>query len=220
MAQQVIRIDLGGVNCYLAPAGNGFVLIDTGTPEKRALLDGRLSRAGCSVGSIKLIVITHGDYDHAGNAVYLREKHGTRIAMHSEDAGRVARGDWRLGFKPKPDKFVWLFREVSRFVSVGEFEGFEPDIYLEDGQSLEEYGFDAIVLHLPGHTRGSIGLLTGSSELMCGDVMDGLGRPSLHFFIDDMRAAQESLGRLRGLGIEMVYPGHGKPFLLQRVRPR
>ena len=214
----VVRIALGGVNCYLAAAGEGFVLIDTGYPEKRAAVEVALERAGCRAGDLKLIVITHGDYDHAGNAVYLRDKHRAKIAMHREDAARVELGDWRLGFKPKPDKFSWIFKEVSRLITTGEFETFEPNIYLEDGQSLAEYGFDALVLHLPGHTGGSLGILTGDRELVCGDLLDHVGRPSLHFFIDDMTAARKSLERLRSLRVGMVYPGHGKPFLLERLR--
>jgi glyoxylase-like metal-dependent hydrolase (beta-lactamase superfamily II) len=214
----LVRISLGGVNCYLVLAREGFVLVDTGTPEKRAAVEAALERAGCRPGDLELIVITHGDYDHAGNAVYLRDKFGAKIAMHRDDAARVQLGDWRVGFKPKPDKFSWIFKEVSRFIKAGDFEVFEPDIYLEDEQSLGEYGFDAIVLHLPGHTSGSLGILTTDSELMCGDLMDSLGRPSLQFFIDDMTAARASLERLRSLGVETVYPGHGKPFLLERVR--
>jgi hydroxyacylglutathione hydrolase len=69
-------ICLASVNSYLVAAGDGFVLIDTGKPEKRGDLDARLSAASCTSGNLKLIVLTHGDYDHAGNAAYLREKHG------------------------------------------------------------------------------------------------------------------------------------------------
>jgi hydroxyacylglutathione hydrolase len=214
----VVRIALGGVNCYLLTAAGGFVLVDTGTPEKRDSLESQLHGAGCVPGALRLIVLTHGDYDHAGNAVYLRDTYGAPIAMHSADAPRVERGDWRLGFKPKPDKFSWIFREVSRFIRLGDFEVFEPDVYLEDGRSLAEFGLDATVLHVPGHTNGSLGILTGDTELVCGDLLDGVGKPSLHFFIDDMAAARASLERLKSLGVGTVYPGHGKPFLLERVR--
>jgi glyoxylase-like metal-dependent hydrolase (beta-lactamase superfamily II) len=214
----VVRIALGGVNAYLLTAADGFVLIDTGTPETRDSIDSQLANAGCGPGRLRLIVITHGDYDHAGNAVFLREKHGAPIAMHAGDAPRVEWGNWRLGFKPRPDKFSFIFKEVSRFIHLGDFEVFEPDIHLEDGQSLAEFGLDATVLHMPGHTSGSLGILTGGTELVCGDLLDGVGKPSLHFFIDDLAAARASLGRLKGLGVQMVYPGHGKPFLLERVR--
>jgi hydroxyacylglutathione hydrolase len=217
MAQTIRTIGLGGVNCYLVTAGDGFVLIDCGTPEKRLDLDARLGNAGCKPGNLRLILLTHGDYDHAGNAVYLRDKYGTRLAMHRDDSERVERGDWNWNMKPKPDKFGLPFRLVSLFIKPGKFDVFRPDVYVEDAQDLSDYGFEATVLHLPGHTRGSIGILTGSHDLFCGDLMDNMIRPGLQFFIDDMAAARASLARLQGLGVGTVYPGHGKPFQLARV---
>lgn len=47
--------------------------------------------------------------------------------------------------------------------------------------------------------------------------MDSKGKPSSEFFIGDMAAADASLGRLRGLRVGTVDPGHGKPFQLDRV---
>ena len=168
----------------------------------------KLRIAGCTPGDLKLIVLTHGDYDHAGNAAYLRAKYGVGIAMHRADAGRVERADWSLGMKPKPDKFPLLFRTVSAFVRPGPFDAFTPDVFVEDGQDLRAYGLDATILHLPGHTRGSIGVLTAAGDLFCGDLMDSMmGRPSLEFFIDDMAAAEASLARLRSLDVAHGLPG-------------
>jgi glyoxylase-like metal-dependent hydrolase (beta-lactamase superfamily II) len=217
MASAIRTIHHAAVNCYLVTAGDGYVLIDTGKPEDRADLDTDLEDARCRPGMLRLIVLTHGDYDHAGNAAYLRAKYGTRVAMHRDDSGRVERADWNWNLKPKPDKFGPIFRVVSLFIKPGPFDTFEPDLYVEDGESLSDYGLDATVLHLPGHTKGSIGILTAEGDLFCGDLMDSMGKPSLEFFIDDMAAAEVSLGRLRGLGVGMVYPGHGKPFRLERV---
>ena len=195
------------------------MLVDTGKPEKRADLVARLERAGCRPGGLRLVVLTHGDYDHAGNAAYVRERFGARVAMHRDDAGRVEAADWSLGLKPRPDKFPLLFRAVVKFVRPGPFDTFAPDVLVEDGEDLRDYGLDAAVLHLPGHTGGSIGVLTAAGELFCGDLMDSmLGRPSLEFFIDDMTAAEASLARLRSLAVAAVYPGHGKPFRLEQVR--
>jgi hydroxyacylglutathione hydrolase len=193
----ITTIGLAGVNAYLVAARDGFVLVDTGKPEKRADLVAQLARAGCAPGTLKLIVLTHGDYDHAGNAAYLRETYGLPVAMHRDDAGRVERADWSLGMKPSPDKFPLLFRAVSAFLRPGPFDTFTPDVFVEDGQDLREFGLDATVLHLPGHTSGSVGVLTAAGELFCGDLMDSM---------------------LRSLDVGTVYPGHGKPFRLEQVK--
>ena len=220
-ATRIVPITLASVNCYLVTDDAGFVLVDSSKPEERAELDAALTRAGCLPGTLNIIVLTHGDYDHAGNAAYLREKYTSTIALHRDDSERVERGDWTLNMKPKPDKFGLLFRAVSIFIKPGPFETFVPDIYVEDGQSLAQYGLDATVLHLPGHTKGSIGVLTGRGDLFCGDLFDSMmGKPTFEFFIDDMAAARASLQRLRTLDVGRVFPGHGKPFRLDQVSGR
>ncbi len=220
--REIRTIGLRGVNCYLMTVDGGFVLIDTGDSGRRGRLEAELERAGCRPGKLRLIALTHGDFDHAGNAAFLRDRYGAEIGMHRDDAGRVERADWDLGMKPKPDRFTLLFRVISRlalrFIDPSKFDRFTPDVFLEDGQSLSAYGSNAVVLHLPGHTKGSIGILTAEGELFCGDLMSSVVRPSLHFFIDDMAAAGADVARLRELGVATVYPGHGKPFRFERLR--
>jgi len=215
---EVERICLAGVNSHLLRTEAGFVLVDTGKPERRVQLEARLRGAGCTPGDLRLIVVTHGDYDHAGNAAYLRRMFGAPIAMHVADVRRVETGDWDLGMKPRPDKFPLLFRTMALFVRPGAFETFTPDVLLDHGQSLAQSGLDATIVHLPGHTAGSIGVLTSGGDVFCGDLLDSmLGRPSLEFFIDDMAAARASLDRLRELDVNITYPGHGRPFQLADV---
>jgi len=84
---------LGTVNCYLIKTGTNYILIDTACSNKRAELEKKLERAGCKPGILKLIVLTHGDFDHTGNAAYLREKFGARVAMLHDDSGMSERGD-------------------------------------------------------------------------------------------------------------------------------
>jgi len=218
-SRPIETICLASVNSYLLRARGGFVVIDTGKPEKRAALEARLRGAGCVPGNLRLIVLTHADYDHAGNAAYLREVFGAPIAMHAADVPRVESGDWRLCLKPKPDRFGLLFRTMAVLIRPGAFEVFTPDALLVDEQDLGPRGLDAKILHLPGHTPGSIGVLTEDGDLFCGDLLDSMmGRPSLEFFIDDMAAAEASLARLRLLGVGAVHPGHGKPFKLEQVK--
>ncbi len=112
MPQEIKTINLGGVNCYLVKTGDSFILIDTGFPAKRAALDKELASAGCRPGNLKLIVLTHGDLDHAGNCAYLRKKYGTKIAMHTGDFGMVERRDMHWNRKAKPDRFSTIFRSI------------------------------------------------------------------------------------------------------------
>ncbi len=178
MAGEISTINLSGVNAYLLAAEDGVVLFDTGTASKRASLQQALASAGCRPGNLKLAILSHGDVDHAGNAAWLRAEYATRIAMGCDDAGMVERGDMNWNRKARPDRTSLLGRLImplskvmTLFSGPERFETFAPDLCLEDGQDLGAYGLEARVLHLPGHSRGSIGILTADGALLCGDLV-------------------------------------------------
>ncbi len=216
MEHELTAINLQGVNCYLLKTASGFVLIDTGFKSKQAMLEKELAGAGCKPGDLKLIILTHGDSDHSDNAAYLREKYGAKIVMHKDDAGMVERGDMGWNRKAKPDRMSLLFKIMSHVLKPGKFETFKPDLYIDESFALSAYRLDAKVLHLPGHSRGSIGILTAAGDLFCGDLLyNFFGRPNSQF-IDDMAAFNVSIDKVKKLNVQTIYPGHGKPFPLQR----
>jgi len=197
------------MSCYLVEADVGFVLIDTGSRNKRADLVRELGSAGCMPGNLNLIVLTHGDFDHTGNCAFLREKFGVRAAMHFGDSGMAERGDMFYN----RESVNALIRTVAPILfRYGKADRFKPDLFLEEGDNLSEYGLDARVLHLPGHSRGSIGILIASGDLFCGDLLENASGPGLGSIMDDLAAAKASVEKLKGLEIHTVYPGHGKPF--------
>jgi hydroxyacylglutathione hydrolase len=203
---------MGSVNCYLIQTGAGYVLIDTGGSNNRKELLGELESAGCRPGLLQLILLTHGDFDHTGNAAYLRSTWGGRIAMHADDAGMAERGDMFVNRK-KPN---FLIRGlIPFFSSFGKAERFTPDLLIGEGDDLSAYGIDASVLSIPGHSKGSIGILTAGGELFCGDLLVNTEKPERSSLTDDIDAAEASIARLSTMRIGIVYPGHGRPFPMQ-----
>jgi hydroxyacylglutathione hydrolase len=197
------------VNCYLVKTSDGFILIDTGWTKRRAKIKREIEYGGCSPGELKLILLTHGDFDHCGNTAYLRGKFGGQIAIHGDDSGMVENGDmfWN---RNKPN---FLIRSLTGLFSrLSEADRFKPDILLADGDDLSDKGFDARVFSLPGHSKGSVGFLTAEGDLFCGDLLANVNKPSLWSIIDDVGAAGVSVEVLKGLEIRTVYPGHGDPF--------
>ena len=108
---------LGSVNCYLIETDTGYILIDTGCSNKRIDLEKELESTGCKPDNFKLIVLTHGDFDHTGNAAYLREKYGTKIAMHYDDSGMGERGNMSWNRK-KPNINFKRIREIKSEIGV------------------------------------------------------------------------------------------------------
>lgn len=200
---------MGTVNCYLIQAGTGFVLIDTGPSSKRGELEAALVSAGCKPGNLDLIVLTHGDFDHTGNAAYLRDRFGSQIAMAEGDAGMAEQGDmfWNRSSGNR------VLRTLSAILlGFSKSNRFEADLFIEDGYDFSAHGLDARALLIPGHSVGSIGVLTGAGDLYCGDLLENTGTPATNSIMDDTTACQASVERLRGLSIGTVYPGHGQPF--------
>jgi hydroxyacylglutathione hydrolase len=220
MMQEITTIRLplpfrmGSVNCYLAATGTGYVLIDTGGSNERAYLESQLTDAGCQPDDLALIVLTHGDFDHTGNAAYLGQTFGAKIAMHAGDLGMVERGDmsWNR------NKGGLLLKVAAPILfGFGRSKRFTPDFYVQEGADLSAYGFDARVLSIPGHSAGSIGIVTANGDLFCGDLLENVQEPTLGSIMDDPAAAKASLEKLQGLEIRTVYPGHGQPFLMEEL---
>ncbi len=202
---------MGSVNSYLIQTSAGHILVDTGGSNARKELRGELKSAGCMPNSLKLVILTHGDFDHIGNAAYLRSAFGARIAMHRDDSGMAERGDMFVNRK-KPNILVRALLPIfSRF---GISERFTPDVLLDDGYDLSQHSLEAKVISLPGHSKGSIGILTAGGELFCGDLFVNTKGPTLNSLIDDSTAANVSVAYLEGLKIRTVYPGHGQPFAI------
>ena len=151
----------------------GFVLVDTGFDEQWGKLENELIAAGCLPDNLKLVIITHGDIDHIGNCAKLQKKYNAKIAIHKGDLDLAQKGNF-------PDRVV-----TNRIVKISmlieaivdklkknkkSIPIFIPDLFLEDNQKLNEYGVDARIIHTPGHTKGSISILTDKGDLICGDT--------------------------------------------------
>jgi glyoxylase-like metal-dependent hydrolase (beta-lactamase superfamily II) len=202
------------VNCYLVKTGDGFVLIDTGVTNKRSVIEKELESAGCQPGNLTLIVLTHGDFDHSGNAAYLRKKFSAQIAMHKNDSEMVERGDM-LWTRNKQNILIRIMFKL--FFKLSKSDRFKPDLCIDDGYDFSGYGFDAKVLDIPGHSKGSIGILTPSGDLFCGDLLVNTDKPAKNTLIDDAVELDASVEKLKTLKIKTVYPGHGKPFQMEQL---
>jgi glyoxylase-like metal-dependent hydrolase (beta-lactamase superfamily II) len=216
MSLQIIPIHLPlpfnitTVNSFLLKTEAGFFLIDTGMTNARRQLGTELERAGCHPGELKLILLTHGDFDHIGNAVYLRQHFGTHIAIHRDDMGMLENGDMFWNRKFDNQILRGLMRITMPFKK--ENRG-KADLLLEDGASLSAYGLEASVYNTPGHSSGSICILTTSSDLFCGDLFtNSTGKAMLNSMMYDKDAGKASLERLKDFPIHTVHPGHGPSF--------
>jgi hydroxyacylglutathione hydrolase len=138
---------MGRVNSYLLIGATSVVLIDTGSANARDQLVMELKKAGCVPGSLGLVLLTHGDFDHTGSAAYICSAFGARIAIHKDDIGMVEHGDMFYNRKP-PNIFIRSL--IPIFIGFGRSARFTPDILIDDGHDLAKFGYEARVIS-PGH---------------------------------------------------------------------
>ena len=206
-------IDLGFVNVFLVKTGDGYILIDTGVAQQWARLESELLQAGCLPANLKLVIITHGDPDHTGNCATLQRKYGAKIAMHAGDAAMAKTGATvkRRATSILGTLFLWLGERMG-----GKFDCFQPDVLLEDGQGLAEYGLAAKVLYTPGHTKGSIAVLTDDGQLFVGDTLTNRTKPASASFIENEQELQGSLAILKRTNAGWSIQGMASHFHLKR----
>jgi len=217
MTYEINVIALKRVNCYLIKFSEDFILIDTRFTKNRTQVEEAIEDLGCKTGTLKLILLTHGDFDHIGNAVYLRKKYGGKIAMHRGDLGMAEHGNmfWnRTGVNIVLKKLV-QFILVLTGQKLKKEDRFTPDIFLEDGDNLPDYGFNAKIIHFPGHSKDFIGFNTTNGDLFCGDLLENLKSPAEASLVDNKDEFKGSISRLKEITVKKIYPGHGVPFSIE-----
>lgn len=105
-----------------------------------------------------------------------------------------------------------MIRISVRLFKLKRGDRFTPDLLIDDGYSLANHGLDAQVWHIPGHSNGSIGILTSHGDFLCGDLLKNIRHPAPGFGIFDHVEFEATIEKLKSLNIRTVYPGHGRPF--------
>jgi len=173
------------------------IAIDTATPCLEWIA-GALDDRGWT---LKLIISTHGHWDHMGDNAAVAEHTGAPIAVHPLDRHRLV--------DPQP-----LFAPFPIVPCV-------PAVDLAEGGEIRFGGIRLSVLHTPGHTEGSVCLLAADEGLLfSGDTLfpGGWGRVDLPGGSPEAMVA--SIGRLAGLDDGLrVLPGHGAATTIGHERP-
>ena len=121
------------------PAGN--ILINTGLEGSTPLIKASVESLGFQLSDTKILLATHGHYDHTAAMAELKRITGARFLASEADAPLFEDGG----------KSDYLFTE-ERF----RFAPVKVDGQLKDGQKISLGGTELTVYSHPGHTRGSV----------------------------------------------------------------
>ncbi|WP_406365079.1 MBL fold metallo-hydrolase [Streptomyces sp. NBC_01546] len=220
---KVIPIPVMGrhsINAYLL-LGRRPVIVDAGTPGSGRKIYEQVAAHGVDPTDISLIVITHGHIDHFGSAAELHRLTGAPVAGHIADLGPFRTGRVREPYLPTGPMGRLMARNKNLHVQA---EPLEPEVLVRGETHLKDFGIAARIMPTPGHTAGSISVLTDQGDLVAGDLVAnsfmGLipGRPANPPFHDDPLANLASLHKMLALNPTRLHVGHGSPLEPDRVR--
>lgn len=212
IADGIHAIDFDGrVWAYVLRDDDGLVLIDAGIHGRLSLLRSFLDSNGGQLTDVTRIVLTHFHSDHMGTAAELRELTGAQIIAHAADASVIR------GLEPVPDPDLSDAEKQIFEQMTGGMPDAPPcaiDREVSDGDAIDEASC-AIVVHVPGHTDGSIAVhLPERGIIFTGDAAAAIGdRPRVGFFNVDRARAATSFVRLAQLDAEVACFGHGPPLV-------
>jgi glyoxylase-like metal-dependent hydrolase (beta-lactamase superfamily II) len=215
-------------NVWAVAADGGIVLFDTGIGGKGRMrqLDLALGQVGFGVEDVKLLVCTHSHTDHYGLAAPIVEAAGCELWMHPAwEHVRLMADDPAAALENRievarqsgvPAEALERYREARSGDTETGIDGIvEPDRDLLPGVEVETDLGTWQVYETPGHAPSHVVLHQPERRLLIsGDHL--LGRTVLFF---DHGHSPDPVGEfLRGLDevepleVDLVLPGHGRPF--------
>lgn len=202
------RIKCGNGNCYLISEDNNAILVDTSRERFRDKI-----LQACRKKNVKLIVLTHGHVDHIQNAMYLSNDLNAPIAMHRADY-ELTRNNLLEPLTAHGITGKLVLTLLMKSFQQDKIQPFEPEVFLHEGDTLEKYGVQATIVELPGHTKGSIGLILGESDIIVGDALMNLFYPSKSMLYGNRDIMEKSVEKIsRSYKNFTIHFGHGKPAI-------
>lgn len=198
------------------PGSKDLSLVDAGLMGKGEYKLRAIRKLGISPEDIKRIIMTHTHLDHIGCLrEILEEVPQAQVWIHVSEAEPLEKGDERGVYG------MDMFRTMcsSQYnLKPGAFK-FDVTRGLEGGETLEIGGMSWEVLHVPGHSSGSIALYQPEQKVLIpGDTVYAdyaIGRFDLHGA--DGPALGRSLMRLAELDVDVLLPGHNR--IVTKVKP-
>ncbi|WDV44635.1 MBL fold metallo-hydrolase [Clostridiaceae bacterium M8S5] len=228
---KIIKCKLKQTISYLIPVKDKYLLIDTGYEKHKKLLYKRLRDLDIEVKDIAYILLTHHHDDHAGLVSEIKTCNPScRIIMHVNAVSRVEKGkndlDGAKYINKKIATMVKLIKKVSNIwrEPFPQYKIASNDIIISKDTKLQDIGIDMVgeILYTPGHTDDSISLLLEDGSCFVGDVasdmLQFLGTKYCVLLLNNLDQYYKSWEKIIKTNAKIIYPGHGKQFLIQKLK--
>jgi metallo-beta-lactamase class B len=130
--------------CYLITSPQGNILINTGLAASLPMIKANIEALGFKLADTKILLTMQAHYDHMGAMAAIKRLTGAKMMADEKDAQVMADGgssDYALGGNGST------------------YEPVKADRLLRDGDTIKLDGIRLVMLHHPGHTKGSCSFL-------------------------------------------------------------
>ncbi|PSL43026.1 metallo-beta-lactamase class B [Chitinophaga niastensis] len=129
---------------YLIVTHQGNILINTGLAASAPMIKANIEALGFKLADIRILLNTQAHYDHMGAMAAIKKSTGAKMMVDEGDSGAVADGGRS---------------DYSKDGSVSLFAPVKVDQILHNGDTIKLGGMQLVMLHHPGHTKGSCSFL-------------------------------------------------------------
>ncbi len=200
------------VGAYLLETSDGLILIDSTMQPQVYLVFESIRMLGFDPGNIKLLLLSHAHYDHAGGIRAILEASGARLYMAKEDSDML---------KERPELLL------SENYPCGDFEA---DAFFSDDRPVVLGDRTVHTVHTPGHTPGTTSFFFDAEDeegrvYKCG-LHGGVGVNTLtDDFLKEFNLPEtsrqeylESMRKVRDFNVEITLGSHpGQINMLEKV---
>ena len=123
-------------NCYIVISAAGNAAVIDPADDAQRILD----TLGKDNAELKMILLTHGHFDHTGAVADLKEQTGAKVYIHSKDECML-------------DDTI---KNVAYLCPGYSYKPFTADVLVSDGDIIRLDEIEFSVMHTPGHTAGSV----------------------------------------------------------------
>jgi glyoxylase-like metal-dependent hydrolase (beta-lactamase superfamily II) len=214
----IYQVLSGRSNSFLVSSNDNFMLIDTGRSSSWGKLSKNLDEI-LSKNNLSCLILTHTHFDHTENAAKIKEKYKSKIIVHKNESAYLKSGRSPL---PKGTNILTkiLINSIGKKMeSQYNYENAQFDILVDEKLDLNEFGFNAYILHTPGHSSGSTSIIIDDELAIVGDAMFGVFKWSIFPpFADNVQLMTESWDKLLKTNCSTYLPGHGAEISLNLLK--
>ena len=130
--------------CYLIVTSEGNILINTGLAASVSVINDNIEALGFKLSDTKILLTTQAHYDHVAAMAAIKKLSGAKLMADDKDVAALEDGgisDYELGKYGKT------------------FEPVKVDRRLQNGDTIQLGDTRLVMLHHPGHTKGSCSYL-------------------------------------------------------------